>query len=471
MFSGKFITFVIRFIIPLILVRVFNKEEYGTYRQMFLVGSFLIPILQMGMASSVFFFFPNVKGKESQLFSQTFIFLVLSGLLSFPILYLFEDSLVWLFKNDTFKDYIFLCASYSFFTMIAKLLEYVLILEKRTKSLLKYLVWSEVIRTFLMVMAIILFKTIESVFISQIVFQAIITLILFFYINKRYGLFNIRLWNRSILKNQIKYSFPLGFGEMARTIGKRANGFILNAFLTASDYAIYTVGSFRIPLIKEFYSSIARVTRPKIAEFWRQGKHKEAKDLWHKQIVKFYTATFPIVVFFFIMAHPIITFLYTMEYEASVNIFRILIIILFLQASSWGTIPKAYNATKFIFWSNTISMIVGVPLAFILIRYYGLYGAAIAAVFTFFIDVIMQIIKSKTLLGLSLKTWLPWKDLINISAICLGLSLPILYLHTLEMNKIALILLGGLIFFIPLGLVYNKVGIMNLKELYKSIRH
>ena len=61
--SGRFLGFILAFITPMVLVRVFTQEDFGTYKQLFLIVNTLFVIAQMGMAESLYYFLPQAGKK------------------------------------------------------------------------------------------------------------------------------------------------------------------------------------------------------------------------------------------------------------------------------------------------------------------------------------------------------------------------------------------------------------------------
>src|SRR3989338_6047486 len=62
--SGRAIGFVAVFFLPVVLVRIFDQAEFGTYKQLFLIYSTVYGIAQLGMAESLFYFLP-IAPKEA----------------------------------------------------------------------------------------------------------------------------------------------------------------------------------------------------------------------------------------------------------------------------------------------------------------------------------------------------------------------------------------------------------------------
>ena len=51
--SGRMLAFAATFFIPVVLVRIFDPSQFGTYKQLFLIHSSIFFIAQLGMASSL----------------------------------------------------------------------------------------------------------------------------------------------------------------------------------------------------------------------------------------------------------------------------------------------------------------------------------------------------------------------------------------------------------------------------------
>ena len=85
---------------------------------------------------------------------------------------------------------------------------------------------------------------------------------------------------------------------------------LLITFLTSSDFAVYAVGSFRIPFIALLYSSIGNVVMPKLSEYSKRNDYHKAHQLWIKMVIKNSMLTIPVVIFFIYIAPILIVLLY-----------------------------------------------------------------------------------------------------------------------------------------------------------------
>jgi O-antigen/teichoic acid export membrane protein len=57
--AGRILAFGASFFIPVVLARHFSTEEFGTYKQVFILYDTLFYIAQAGLATSLFYFLPR----------------------------------------------------------------------------------------------------------------------------------------------------------------------------------------------------------------------------------------------------------------------------------------------------------------------------------------------------------------------------------------------------------------------------
>lgn len=75
---------------------------------------------------------------------------------------------------------------------------------------------------------------------------------------------------------------------------------------------------------------------------------------------------------------------------------------LFCNTSAfWGSVFTAGKTTKYLFYSKSIGAIINIFLNFILIPFSGVYGAAIATAFSYFVVWIYRIYKSEKMYNLN----------------------------------------------------------------------
>src|SRR5438128_588793 len=53
--TANFIKYAVGFVLPMLMVRVLNQSDYGTYQQLLLVNSMALGLLTLGLPSSIYY--------------------------------------------------------------------------------------------------------------------------------------------------------------------------------------------------------------------------------------------------------------------------------------------------------------------------------------------------------------------------------------------------------------------------------
>lgn len=77
--AGRIAGFAAAFLTPLILVRIFDLETFGTYKQWFLLYTTLLTITQIGMSESLLYFLPRADADAGRYVVNSILFLAAVG--------------------------------------------------------------------------------------------------------------------------------------------------------------------------------------------------------------------------------------------------------------------------------------------------------------------------------------------------------------------------------------------------------
>src|ERR1019366_9088261 len=84
--SGRGLAFVATFFIPVVLARIFDPGQFGTYKQLFLIYSSVFFIAQLGMATSLYYFLPTAPLDTGKYVANSLVFLGGAGLVGCAVL-------------------------------------------------------------------------------------------------------------------------------------------------------------------------------------------------------------------------------------------------------------------------------------------------------------------------------------------------------------------------------------------------
>jgi O-antigen/teichoic acid export membrane protein len=213
-----------------------------------------------------------------------------------------------------------------------------------------------------------------------------------------------------------------------------------------------------------FYESIFQVALPRLSEYGAQGELAKAKYLWHEIVVSAASLTIPCVIYFQITAPAIIQLLFGPDYLDSVLPYRILLAMLLIQMTGYGLIARAFQATAVYIKANIALLASSIGCGVLLTFSFGIAGAAISAVISFFIHVAIILETERKLLRLTLRALLPFESLIKILAISSAPMLPVY--AVLEASRswppLSAVLVSAFLYFPPTALLYLRFGLLKV---------
>lgn len=465
LFAGKVLAFAVQFLVPILLVRTLTKSEFGLYRLALTISYTLIPILQMGLNSSLYYFYPISKEKKTQLLIQTFYLLLSIGSMALLIYLTTYRVIDKNFASAIRHPVVFPLSLMIYFLLISTIIEHIFILE--TKAILNafYLVAEQIVRCFFIIVPVFYYRTAYHALWGLVGFAMLRSALFLFYFAYNYkNPFKIK--DTHFIFQQIRYSIPIASGNMLGEIGRKIDRFIVSGLVGVTNFATYSVATVSVPLINLFFNSIFRVAMPKLSSYGAVGDKKSAKILWHNIVYKASLVTIPGLIFFEIMAEQIITILFTSQYIDSVVPYRILLLSLLFQMTGYGLISRAFNKTRVYIKAGIIMLIVGVILGIVLTKLYGIIGAAISAVVAFGALTVTILYADKKILELRFFEWLPFNQMICLLGTSLICAFPLVAFNIFAENISYFITLpsGLIIYTLSILYLYNRKSYISINK-------
>jgi O-antigen/teichoic acid export membrane protein len=420
---GRIVSLAASILIPILLVRLITKEEYGYYQLVMAISLFVIPVLGAGLNSSLYYFFPALVEYKNKLIQQTVFMLLVLGTVAIIV------SLILLpFLGFSYSE-MGPAMLLSYFMFISSTSEHLFILEKKAKLNALFLITQSIVRTAVIISAAIYLDSIKWLIIALSCVYLLRTVFIFSYIKNHYsGLFSSL--EIPLIKKQLRYSLPFCvgviFGQTHRTVGK----FIIPYLLNVSQLAVYAIGTFQLPIISLLYNSINNVAIPKLAEYFSNDDRKSAHQLLLKVISTNSMFTIPIVIFAELVADTFIIVLFTEEYSESIIVFRILIANLFFEMSTKGLICRASGIIKVQLYITLIGLVIVLPLGWILTKEYGITGMAAAMLLSQGIVYLIFYVIEARILRISFLQRFPIKHIFSYLFGSAVASLPTYYIYT-----------------------------------------
>jgi len=427
---ANLVKYSIGFMVPIVLVRALNQQEYGSYQQLLLIGNALAGIMTLGLPASIYYFYHHVSttGRRPALVLQTVFMLAVMGLVSGALVYLAAPFLAQRMSNPDLTGFLNIYAFYVVFFIASEHFIHFLISQDRYRLA----VWFEAGETTLRV--VILFLPLLLGFgLVGLVWATVVYASLRFTIRTGIILRAVKgfsgPWAASLfLSEQLRYSFPLFLSSLIGFIGALLDKAIIALFFTPVHFAIYTVGALEIPLDVIFQASVANVLRASLPPLVQEGNLAEIIRIWRESVRKLAIILLPSFVFLLGFSYDFITLLFTDKYAESVYVFRIYLFLMPFNIFVFSLMPQVFGKTRINLYISIGAILAHVALSFLLLWAIGFYGPVLSTVITvLFISIAYFGVTMRLVKATSAWELLPLASLLKIFTLAI-LSLIMAYL-------------------------------------------
>lgn len=413
-------------ITAMILSRWLPPDDYGTYRQIWLVFFTLAPVFELGIPPSVSFFVPQLpRERLKAYFVQNGLALLVSGSLVGLALLTFAAPVARLFGNPALIVPLRACALFPALTLPFNMTENALVALGRAGRAGLVSGGAALLQTAVILLAFFQGASLEQVFLYLSLWALLRWLCAAGAL--LYGFRDLAVgWNLRELSRQLWFALPMGAAAMVGLLSRQIDKLIVSANFPPERFAVYANGSYDIPLINVLTLSVTAVLVPAIVRANAAGDTGEIRRLWHGAARRMAWLFFPAFCFLFVAARPVMIFLFSDAYADSAGPFRVLLFLLPLRILFHGGFLRALGRTRPIFYAAAGSLVISVVLALLLVRIraLGFLGPAIASVAGAYWSVAVAIHVASRHLGWSWREYFPWRTLGGILAVAVVAALP-----------------------------------------------
>jgi O-antigen/teichoic acid export membrane protein len=410
---GRGVAFLATFMAPLILVRVFDQAEFGTYRQLFLVYATLYSIGQLGMAESLFYFLPRGARQPGGYVANSMLSLAATGLVGLGLLWAGAPALAHALGNPDLVHYLPLLGLFLMLMLPAAALEIVMIARRRYAwGAVSYGI-SDLLRALALVAPALVWRRLDAVLLGVAVFAAARLCAALLY--SRRELEGGLRPQAALGREQLAYALPFALTVLVETVQLNYHQYAVSHRFDAATFAIYSVGCFQIPLLELVASPLGNVMMVRMAESLRDGHGEEALAAWTRTTRNLALLFFPVVALLLVAARDIIVLLFTDRYLPSVPIFMVWSLALGLSVLQTDAILRVYAATRFMLVVGLLKLLMIATLIGAFISALGLPGAVLISLTATLAMKAVVLARMRSFLGVGLRRVVPWRDLAGVA--------------------------------------------------------
>lgn len=443
--SGRALGFAATFLIPVILVRMFDQAGFGTYKQLFLIYFTLFGLAQLGMAESLYYFLPVSPRESGHYVVNTVLVLALSGLVCAGLLAVAGPAINRWMNNGELSRYIPWLALHLWLMLASEALERVMISRKQYLLASFSYGFSDLLRAGFFTIPVLLLRQLEWLLICAVIFSALRLCAMLLYLWREFA--GTLRPDLRLLSQQLAYALPFTLAVMVETVQANFPQYAVSYYFDAATFAIYAVGCLQIPFVDFIASPVANVMMVGMTEEVRDGRGSAVVAMWHATTRKLALVFFPLVGLLLVNAREIILLLFTDMYLASVPIFMIWSTVLTLSALQTDAVLRVYAQTRSIFALNVARLLMIAVFIHWFLSAMQLVGAVLITVLASAVGKGLGLAKIKALWQIRLEDLLPWRSLGAIAGAATASGMAALLIKSVvELSTLSLLATTSLVY-------------------------
>lgn len=475
MLSGvESLRFLLKSIIGIVLARILSMEDYGSYRQLFLIYTTFSTVLLVGIPQSMLYFIPKyeLSGDRKRYITRIVDFISVLGLVFGLGILIFSGLIASRFANPSLKTLLILFAVYPLFMFVNQIYSFIMLGLKKTENVMRFSLLG-VLCDVILILGVALITRNLTMIVIAVLCSAFIQWI---YVRLQLRDYTVKYeWDKEFYRNQLRYSLPLGLSSIISILAIQLDKIVISGVFTPAQFAIFSIGAMELPFIGILNNSVNSVILPHLSA---SGDKAEAIRLYRGSIRKNALLIFPIAVLSFILASDVLTLLYGIEYEAAAPFFRVYLCTILVRIASYGIIFQALGRTKYILYNAVFTLLGNLILNLILVKTsLGMMGPAIATVIITYSSAGLYLWWIHRELHMNLNRMFPWMQLARTMIAALSAGLVVAVVLPLIHSFILRIFTGGVLYlgaYILVGRFSDAIipyDIANLKAFYYEMIH
>ena len=409
---AKTLAFIFAFALPILLTRSLSQNEYGLFKQVFLIISSGTALLPLGFGMSAFYYLPRERdaGRRGQVILNILLFNLIMGAAACLVLVFWPGLIARIFRDPSIPSYAPLVGVVILLWLFSSFLETVAVANQELRLATIFIIAGQLTRTILLLAAAIIFDTIEALIYAAVIHGVLQSIALIWYVSSRFPEF-WRAFDWSLTKKQVAYALPFGLAGLLFTIQTDLHNYFVSNRFSAATFAVYSIGVAQLPMVGILRDSVSSVILPRISFLQEQGQAREIIVLVANAIRKLAAVYLPLYVFLMITGREFLTVMFTSAYAASWPIFAINLTLLPLSLMEVDAVVRAYERHRFFLLK--LQVVLSVLMVFAVwygITRFGLIGAISAVVGINFLLRVVLAARFSRVLGANLRDLLLLKD-------------------------------------------------------------
>ncbi|HET8669962.1 MAG TPA: oligosaccharide flippase family protein, partial [Candidatus Saccharimonadales bacterium] len=269
---AKTLAFSFAFALPVLLTRTLSQNEYGLFKQVFLIITTATSLLPFGFGLSAYYYLPRETdaARRGQVILNILLFNLILGAATFGFFVFWPNLIGGIFTDPSIPTYAPLVGAVILLWLFSSFLETAAVANQELTLASIFIVAGQLTRTTLLLAAAILFDSVQSLVYAALIHGVLQSIALVWYTSSRFpGFWKAFDW--SLTKRQIAYALPFGLAGLLFTLQTDLHNYFVSHQFSAATFAVYSIGVAQLPFIGILRESVSSVMLPRISYLQEQG--------------------------------------------------------------------------------------------------------------------------------------------------------------------------------------------------------
>ena len=344
------------------------KSEIGQFEGFLLLMSFFSFFWIAGLMNSMLATYPRETdhGKKQLLFTTFCLILGLSAVAGVVQLTV-RGSLLGL--------------AYLLFNNASYVVEYILFLQERRRSLIIYGVTMAVVQFLLCVIPAYVYHDAHYAIYGLLIAAAI----KFIYIQYLLSRHTIMEFEFSRVRALLLLALPLMLSFFVNGSAEYIDGAVVTHYFTLADFGVFRYGSREFPLFTILAATLSMSLIPRVAENLNAGLHSIKRES-----LKYMHFFFPLAIVLILSGKWLFTVFFTPQFAESGRVFTALMLLTIPRLMFPQTILTAMKENKLVLAAAILEMLINIVASVALVHSFGLVGVAYGTVLAFIAEKVIM---------------------------------------------------------------------------------
>jgi O-antigen/teichoic acid export membrane protein len=343
---AKTLGFAFSIALPLLLVRRMDREQYGLYKQTFLLVTTAMTVLPLGLPMSAFYFLSREKARGRETVLNIVLFHAAVGAIACGAVVLRPSILTAIFHGPQLAPYSAWIGVTMLLWITGSFLDMVCVANDEIQLASVFIVGIQGSRAIIFVTAALLFGTLRSLLVAAILYGLIQTIVLLCYLESRFPGF-WRAFDGRMLREQLSYAIPLGVAGILTIVQTDLHSYFVSNHFGPALFAVYSIGTLQLPLLGLIQESTNSVLITRVSTLEKREEHREIVLLMARAAGKLAAVYFPAYVFLMVAGREFIQLLFTARYASAWPIFAANLTLLPLGVLLLDPLYRAYERERY----------------------------------------------------------------------------------------------------------------------------